>query len=431
MTCEIVVANRMGIALAADSAVTYSRADGNQTFSSGANKIFQLASTRPIAAMIYNNASLENIPWELIIKEYRSSLSNSGFDELKNYQSHIIDFLNNNNDLIPDNVRQRSSLSAYYQIINGLITSITSKINETYGETPQEEDASGLWKSEINEIKLSLKNQNIDQCLDQDEIKTEKEMYGEKLANDTKEYVIKTYPNIHSFIDYQDTIGLVIDVAFRGATKISSNYTGLVISGYGDREYLPSYSSIKIYGFIGRKLLWENSGDQAISYGIPSSFIQPFAQSGMVETFTQGASPEVWRTVKDSYLEHAAAVCRQAATEAGVSIPEDVIKKTVNDSTDAFTKGWAFATFNAHLKPLRDVVSGLSVPELAELAETLVMLESLKEKVTSRTQSVGGPIDVAVITRSDGLVWIRRKLHFQPELNQRYLMRLQAQYGAH
>ena len=32
-------------------------------------------------------------------------------------------------------------------------------------------------------------------------------------------------------------------------------------------------------------------------------------------------------------------------------------------------------------------------------------------------KTVGCPIDVAVISRGDGFVWIKRKHYFQPELN--------------
>jgi hypothetical protein len=48
----------------------------------------------------------------------------------------------------------------------------------------------------------------------------------------------------------------------------------------------------------------------------------------------------------------------------------------------------------------------------------------LKERVTSPSESVGGPIDVAVITRAEGLVWVKRKHYFDPELNLRYLNRI-------
>jgi hypothetical protein len=88
-----------------------------------------------------------------------------------------------------------------------------------------------------------------------------------------------------------------------------------------------------------------------------------------------------------------------------------------------FGQAWTKQAWETHFAPLNAVISGLPPSEMAELAETLVMLESLKEKVTQRTQSVGGPVDVAVITRSEGLVWIKRKHYFSAELNPRYFAR--------
>jgi hypothetical protein len=58
---------------------------------------------------------------------------------------------------------------------------------------------------------------------------------------------------------------------------------------------------------------------------------------------------------------------------------------------------------------------------MAGLAETLISLQSLKEKLTKPSETVGGPIDVAVITRNEGLVWIKRKHFFDPKLNSRYI----------
>mgnify|MGYP001604446777 CR=1 FL=1 len=69
---------------------------------------------------------------------------------------------------------------------------------------------------------------------------------------------------------------------------------------------------------------------------------------------------------------------------------------------------------------MRRVLGALPFDELAELAETLVLLESLKERVTRPSASVSGPIDVAVISKNDGFIWIKRKHYFDPKLNPRY-----------
>ena len=68
--------------------------------------------------------------------------------------------------------------------------------------------------------------------------------------------------------------------------------------------------------------------------------------------------------------------------------------------------------------------------ELAEMAETLVNLTSFKRRVTPSAETVGGPTDVAVISKGDGLVWIKRKHYFDPALNHRYFDRDRLAHGS-
>jgi hypothetical protein len=60
--------------------------------------------------------------------------------------------------------------------------------------------------------------------------------------------------------------------------------------------------------------------------------------------------------------------------------------------------------------------------ELAAMAEALVNLTVFKHKVSMSAETVGGPIDVAVITKGDGLVWIKRKHYFSAELNHHFMI---------
>jgi hypothetical protein len=54
------------------------------------------------------------------------------------------------------------------------------------------------------------------------------------------------------------------------------------------------------------------------------------------------------------------------------------------------------------------------------MAEALVNLTSFKRKISLEAETVGGPIDVAVISKGDGLVWIKRKHYFEPKLNPQF-----------
>jgi hypothetical protein len=69
------------------------------------------------------------------------------------------------------------------------------------------------------------------------------------------------------------------------------------------------------------------------------------------------------------------------------------------------------------------VVEILPKDELAAMAESLVNLTSLKRKMSLGEETVGGPIDVAIISKGEGLIWIRRKHYFKKELNPHFFVR--------
>ena len=72
MTAEVAVLNREAVAIAADSAVTFSAPERDERkIYNTANKIFVLSESEPVAAMIYGSGSFGPFPWETVVKEYR------------------------------------------------------------------------------------------------------------------------------------------------------------------------------------------------------------------------------------------------------------------------------------------------------------------------------------------------------------------------
>jgi hypothetical protein len=67
-----------------------------------------------------------------------------------------------------------------------------------------------------------------------------------------------------------------------------------------------------------------------------------------------------------------------------------------------------------------DIVESLQKADLAEMAETLVNLTAFKRHISKDAETVGGPTDVAIITKGDGFVWIKRKHYFDIKLNQSF-----------
>ena len=98
----------------------------------------------------------------------------------------------------------------------------------------------------------------------------------------------------------------------------------------------------------------------------------------------------------------------------------DEFKKDMSMFIEKFKEETKIFSREVHYEPIEDVVSLLPKDELGIMAETLINLTSFKRKVSLDEESVGGPTDVAIISKGDGFVWIKRKHYFKPELNPDY-----------
>jgi hypothetical protein len=49
------------------------------------------------------------------------------------------------------------------------------------------------------------------------------------------------------------------------------------------------------------------------------------------------------------------------------------------------------------------------VEDMVNMAESLISITNLQRHITWSEETVGGPIDVAVITKTDGFKWVKQK----------------------
>jgi hypothetical protein len=428
MTCEVLVMNRLGLVLAADSAITFTSKDDagvKTSFSAGANKIFQLSNHEPVGVMIFNNAGLQNIPWEIIIKSFRTYLGENKYDTMAEYAVALHDFIIANKSLFPDEHKDSHLKKLIINALIFLLDVSRSNFPELVDPTKVAEHAS-KW-DEYKKVLLVLATLELPPYFTDKQLQQTKVNYSMWLEQLIDEHVKNTNDlrHLEAIIDSKELANFAIEALYKlYSTIFGHSYTGIVIAGYGKDACFPSYAEVKYFGFIDEVLITENRKDAVIDHNEIDSVIEAFAQQAMVETFVNGFSPAVWSVVEDKSKELIQKISEELVNNGGATLPTDWDKKVEKIKAE-FTKDWSDSVLQEHYLPLRRIIGGLAIEEMSELAETLVMLESLKEKVTSRTQSVGGPIDVAVITKAEGLVWIKRKLFFDPEINQRYFLRQQ------
>lgn len=156
-----------------------------------------------------------------------------------------------------------------------------------------------------------------------------------------------------------------------------------------------------------------------------------FAQREMAATFMEGIDPDFRQSLLD-WLEE---LFSNYSAKMAEAIEPDTKRRASLEKTLAQVHEGLLERLTARIdrtrdqeytQPVLEAVEGLPKDELAAMAEALVNLTSFKRRVSLQDETVGGPVDVAVISKGDGLVWIKRKHYFRPELNPHYFMRFQS-----
>lgn len=114
-----------------------------------------------------------------------------------------------------------------------------------------------------------------------------------------------------------------------------------------------------------------------------------------------------------------------AMKKAGVT-DEQVEKASEVDLqpfSDTYSEGLRDYIFDTFIKGIVDAVDSFNIEDMAKMAESLISITNLQRHFSSSEESVGGPVDVAVITKSEGFVWVNHKQWFQQEMNPQMLER--------
>lgn len=417
MTAIIGVMNKQGIAIAADSAVTIQNHLGRKIFNH-ANKIFTLSKFHPIGIMIYNSASFMSVPWEVIIKLYRNNLKDIELDTIDNYASSFIQFLRDNNFFI----NSIAELNYLGNISQQLWNSLMNKTFEMHGPLTDSD-----WNAFASLLRMQMQQTNEDfskldklfefESYTYDDFKK----YSTELFNNIytliPEALIIAYPNIKD--DFHKYVYNVMIKKERGI-----NYTGLVFIGYGAKEIYPSVKTLNISMAIDNKLRYfEDSSASMSIHDFNHGGIIPFAQTDVIDTIVTGMDPSLDQLYK-SNIDSTFITYKETLISLIEEDNKDVANKIRNiDLTPILQKLHSLnqeIKNNKYISPLINTISLLSKEDLSEVAESLISLTSLKRRMTFSEESVGGPIDVAIISKGDGFIWLKRKHYFDADLNKTY-----------
>lgn len=423
MTAEVAVLNRNAVALAADSAVTLRLREGTKIYYT--NKLFSLSKYEPVAIMLYGSADFLSVPWETIIKAYRAQLGNRTLASVESYASDFFKFVEGCAFFPPD----LQDYSCYFWIrlwLSKLKKKLEGSVEQELKEkgTLSGNDVKALFRKIVSDEGTYLGRHKVLRSLR----KLDSSSFRSKCASAAKKAIADELQKLADVIP----IARMLSLALRAVRTDAywQNESGIVIAGFGRDQFFPSLRSFTVDALIaGRLRVGEDQRRADIGNEDSAASVIAFAQSEMVSLFMNG--------IDDDYSIYVRSFVAQSLLSEYPELVLQLLEKYVpkEDRASALKQlsgigaklvsvlsaGLSEYSRDMHSDPIVEIVAHLPKEELAAMAEALVNLTSFKRHVTRQAETVGGPIDVAVISKGDGLIWIKRKHYFQPALNPQFL----------
>ena len=434
MTAEVAIINRGAVTLAADSAMTL-RVRGQEKIYTATDKLFELSSCQPIGIMVYNNLEFMGVPFELAIKHFRELNKENPFATVEAASAAFLHYLNSN--WMPDEeLVKKHTFQVILPIFQEIQNSFNVGVRQALAAAPLPKrgkkkkfpDIGAIFTAAAAEQKAKYESMVSEGDIGSIPFERLEKSFGEVIAAAEATF-FDGLP-----LDEEDH-ALIRAVAIHAlkSSEFSNLLTGLVFAGFGTQEMFPALHAVEIDGVVEGILKQRKIKTFVSTRGDLEAEIIPFAQREMADRFMFGVDPEFEAGLEGFFegLIKSTGSLIIATSKVGrrkEKLLKEKLDEAVTQSLKSLTEDLIPKAKQKFRQQVEDMVLFMPKAELASLAEALVNITSIKRKYSAEQESVAGPVDVAVISRNDGFVWVKRKHYFDPSLNPRFFSR---KYGHH
>ena len=401
MTSQLILLNGFGVALASDSAMTL----GNKRTYETAEKVIPLPMPHRVAVLHSGSVTIHGMPYSVLVNEWANSLGATPLRTVALYRQNFLSWLNDNHDWVTPSRAAEDFMYQLKDIYRIIWNKIKENIDTDAPELEQQEKCLAIftdYTSKYSEY-ASLSHSEGDWTnqaysrIETEVIKSRNYWFDDIPMNDEINEQINTFTRLY---------------LERGHFL---NRAGLAFAGFGDKQLLPSYANVNIGGIMNESLLYEFDGDRNAEPGESGYFgIYPIGQSESIYLVLKGLDYRLVGIARDAVVKAFFATSDEEGEDSGneklgndpeIEIDPELSEKLYAAIEESFQE-WSE---NNYLKGLRSAIASLPVASLASVAQSLIEVQSLSQTITGEMGTVGGPIDVATISREHGFQWVRHK----------------------
>lgn len=418
MTAEVAILNKDSVALAADSAVT----TGDQKIFNTVNKLFALSKHQPVGIMAYSAAQVMGVPVETVIKEFRRLRGPAKCKHLGDYADAFEEFLRKDKSVFSNAGRIRPLADSACGLVETLrdnaLDNLLQKLKQGWGH-PTEDEAKAAFEEALSKLEKRVEDSPALKIRNRDK---KAQQIANAISGELTDAIDWLKDSLTVDVDAESRIRKLVIEHFFHEEEFGSE-TGFVIAGFGTDDVFPCLKAFQFrYSVFGLHRVKHKP--EVIISEKNTAQIAPFGQVDVMATFVEGIDPKHRLIFRHAVDEH----CEEMKARL---LKETPPKTSEAQQLDEFREGLLQhipdklerMTYEYFVSPTIDVVATMPKEELALLAEALVNLTAVKRKWSKDKETVGGPTDVAVISKGDGFIWIKRKHYFDPKLNPGYLAR--------
>ena len=440
MTAVIGILNKRGAAIAADSAVTRNRFKGVKITKNG-NKMLRLSNVVPVSIMLTGNGDFLHIQWDIVIRRYRQERGNIEHATVKDCAQDFFDYIASKDVFFDLAIVKQFILSVISRTYKDVVQAMPRNLDnrDGHGKLKKAKSFATSFENQCrkyqevflkNGICSQFENYTFDDFKKFLSTTDMVEQFAMKYGYDEEDcFVFSKGMPLNLLHGVMEEFLRTVYIRLIERHSRGGRLAELVFTGFGTEEKYPSLLSAITYEGFDSHVNYYFRKEVHIDDKHPVA-ICPFAQDDITNSILQGihenyesnllvsfpiliADDNVARCTIDVDLQPEDYEDSFEEIDEGMGdqnilpewelmeVQDEDLKKQVNTALQGHKK--------QNERQWEKALESYNLEAMAALAESLIDLTGFQRILNFDPEGVGGPVDVAVISKNDGFTWLNRK----------------------